>query len=43
MRFVILIKATKASEAGVFPDAKFLAEMGKYNHSSFDENLEPEF
>src|SRR2546422_2444083 len=31
MRFMILVKATKNSEAGVFPDEKLLAEMGKYN------------
>ena len=31
MRFVILIKATKDSEAGVMPDEKLLTEMGKFN------------
>ena len=31
MRFMILIKATKASEAGVLPDEKLLTEMGKFN------------
>lgn len=31
MRFMILIKAEKDSEAGVLPDRKLLAEMGKYN------------
>ena len=31
MRFMILIKATKDSEAGVLPDEKLLTEMGKYN------------
>ncbi len=31
MRFMILIKANKDSEAGVLPDEKFLTEMGKYN------------
>src|SRR5205085_6891143 len=31
MRFMILIKATKNSEAGVLPDEKLLTEMGKYN------------
>ncbi len=31
MRFMILIKATKDSEAGVMPDEKLLTEMGKYN------------
>jgi hypothetical protein len=31
MRFMILVKATKNSEAGVLPDEKLLAEMGKFN------------
>ena len=31
MRFMILVKADKNSEAGVLPDRKLLAEMGKYN------------
>ena len=31
MRFMILVKANKESEAGVLPDEKILAAMGKYN------------
>jgi hypothetical protein len=31
MRFMILVKADKNSEAGSLPDEKLLAEMGKYN------------
>ena len=31
MRFMILVKATKDSEAGVMPDEKLLADMGKFN------------
>jgi hypothetical protein len=31
MRFMILIKADKSSEAGVLPDQRLLTEMGKYN------------
>jgi hypothetical protein len=31
MRFMVLVKATKDSEAGVLPDAKLLTEMGKFN------------
>jgi hypothetical protein len=31
MRFMILVKADKHSEAGVLPDEKLLTEMGKYN------------
>ena len=31
MRFMILLKADKTTEAGVLPDEKLLADMGKYN------------
>jgi hypothetical protein len=31
MRFMVIVKANKDSEAGVLPDEKLLAEMGKYN------------
>src|SRR5688500_15617434 len=31
MRFMILIKATADSEAGVMPSEKLLADMGKFN------------
>ncbi len=31
MRVMVIVKATKNSEAGVMPDHKLLAEMGKYN------------
>ena len=31
MRFMIMVKATKDSEAGVLPDQKLLADMGKFN------------
>jgi hypothetical protein len=31
MRFMVLVKATKDSEAGVLPSEELLAEMGKYN------------
>ena len=31
MRFMIIVKADKNSEAGVLPDEKLLADMGKYN------------
>jgi hypothetical protein len=31
MRFMVIVKATKDSEAGALPDEKLLAEMGKYN------------
>jgi hypothetical protein len=31
MRVMVIVKASKESEAGVLPDAKLLADMGKYN------------
>jgi len=31
MRFMIMVKATKDSEAGVLPGEKLLTEMGKFN------------
>jgi hypothetical protein len=31
MRVMVIIKATKNSEAGVLPDKKLLSEMGKFN------------
>ena len=31
MRFMVLVKADKNSEAGVLPDTKILAAMGKFN------------
>ncbi len=31
MRFMILVKGDKNSEAGLLPDEKLLTEMGKYN------------
>jgi AraC family transcriptional regulator len=31
MRFMIIVKASKDSEAGVMPSGKLLAEMGKFN------------
>jgi hypothetical protein len=31
MRFMVLVKADKNSEAGVLPDTKLLAAMGKFN------------
>ncbi len=31
MRFMVLVKASEESEAGVLPSEELLAEMGKYN------------
>lgn len=31
MKFMVMVKATQESEAGVMPDTKLLTEMGKYN------------
>ena len=33
MRVMVLVKATKDSEAGVMPGEKVLAEMGRYNEA----------
>jgi hypothetical protein len=31
MRFIVLVKATKDSEAGVMPSEQLIAEMGRFN------------
>ena len=31
MRFMVMVKATPGSEAGVLPDEKLLTDMGKFN------------
>jgi hypothetical protein len=31
MRVMVIVKATKTSEAGVMPDERMLSEMGRYN------------
>jgi hypothetical protein len=31
MRFMVIVKASKESEAGVLPDEQMLTEMGKFN------------
>jgi hypothetical protein len=31
MRFMVIVKASEESEAGVLPDEKILADMGKFN------------
>src|SRR5882762_5026505 len=31
MRFMVIVKASKESEAGALPDEKILTEMGKFN------------
>ena len=33
MRFMVLVKATKSSEAGELPSEQLLAEMGKFNEA----------
>ena len=33
MRFMVIVKATKASEQGVMPDEKLLTDMGNYNEA----------
>ena len=36
MRFMVLVKASKNSEAGVMPSQQLLTEMGKFNVSAED-------
>ena len=36
MRFMILVKASKDSEAGVMPSEQLLTDMGKYNQALAD-------
>jgi hypothetical protein len=36
MRFMVLVKASEESEAGVMPSQEALAEMGKYNEELAD-------
>src|SRR5512146_338115 len=36
MRFIVFVKATKASEAGALPTAQMLSEMGKFNQQLID-------
>jgi hypothetical protein len=31
MRFMVMVRATKTSEAGQMPDPKLIAEMGRFN------------
>ena len=31
MRFMVIVRATKQSEAGILPDEKLLADMGNFN------------
>ncbi|MDT3707804.1 MAG: YciI family protein [Thiobacillus sp.] len=39
MRFMILVKATTASEAGVMPSTEQFAEMGRYNEELAKEGI----
>jgi hypothetical protein len=39
MRFMIIVKATAASEAGVLPTSQELAEMGKFNEQMIDAGI----
>jgi hypothetical protein len=36
MRFMLLLKASKASEAGEMPSETLLAEMGRFNQELID-------
>ena len=39
MRFMIIVKATKDSEAGMMPSKQLLAEMGKFNEDLMNAGL----
>jgi hypothetical protein len=39
MRFMVIVKATKESEAGVMPSQELLAAMGKYNQELIDAGI----
>ena len=39
MRFMIIVKATKESEAGIMPTAQLLQEMGKFNQDLIDAGI----
>ena len=36
MRFMVFVKATKSSEAGVMPSGAMMSEMGKFNQQLID-------
>ena len=38
MRFMVIVKATKDSEAGVMPSEELLAAMGNFNQERFCNN-----
>ena len=39
MRVMVLVKATKDSEAGIMPSTKLLEAMGKYNQELVDAGI----
>jgi hypothetical protein len=39
MKFMLMVKADKNSEAGVLPDEKLLSEMGKFNQEMIDAGI----
>jgi hypothetical protein len=39
MRFMVIVKATKDSEAGVMPSTEILEAMGKYNQQLIDAGI----
>jgi len=39
MRFMVIVKATQDSEAGVLPSEELLTAMGKYNEEQFTPEL----
>jgi hypothetical protein len=39
MRFMVIVKATKESEAGIMPSSELLAAMGKFNEELADAGI----
>ena len=39
MRFMLIVKASKESEAGILPSEKELAEMGKFNQEMINQGV----
>lgn len=41
MRFMVIVKATKDSEAGVMPSPQLLTKMGKFNEELVNAGITP--
>ena len=43
MRVMVIVKASKDSEAGIMPSAQLLTEMGNYNEQLVKASMMPAF